>query len=80
MPTTHAASRPAVRTRRPARRARPVSQPMEREAGVPLLRLEHAITQSLADSAARESCAELSEYLDVIGAGDAVLEMARVSR
>lgn len=70
----------APATRRTPRRARPLSQPLERDASLPLLRLERAITQRLADMTARESCAELSSYLDAIGRGDAVLTMARVSR
>jgi hypothetical protein len=73
-------SAPAQATRRAPRRARPLSQPLERDASLPLLRLERAITQRLADMTARESCAELSAYLDKVGAGDRVLEMARVSR
>lgn len=52
----------ARRTR--PRRARREAQPLERDAGLQLDRLEHAITLRLADSACRESCAELSAYLD----------------
>jgi len=74
---TPAANAPAPRprTRRGARRARPMSQPLARDERLPLLRLEREITTHLAALNARESCAELSAYLDAIG-GDRVLCLA----
>jgi hypothetical protein len=72
------AAPPSPRTRRAARRARPMSQPLARDERLPLLRLERAITQRLADHEVRESCAALSAYLDAIGAGDRVLVLGGV--
>ena len=46
------------------------SKPLERDEGLALRRLEHAITARLAKSAEREHCAELSEYLDAIDASE----------
>jgi hypothetical protein len=54
---------PAPRRTR-ARRHRAPSAPLERDAELPLLRLERAITLQLAESEARASCAELSAFFD----------------
>lgn len=67
------------RTRRAVRRARPQSQPLERDERLPLVKLEREITQHLAAMAARESCAELSAYLDGLR-DERVLAMAAVMR
>jgi hypothetical protein len=48
---------------RAAHRRRP-SKPLERDEGLALRKIEHAITLRLAKSAERELLAEMSEYLD----------------
>ena len=75
------AAQPAYRPRtRAGRRARPASQPLERDERLQLLQLERAITAQLADLECRESCEQLSRYLDSISCGDRVLVMAEVAR
>lgn len=51
------------RRTRAARRRAP-SKPLERDAELPLLKLEHAITSLLAVRGRLEHCAELSAFLD----------------
>jgi hypothetical protein len=68
---------PAAIRRTRARRHRAPSAPLERDADLPLLRLERAITLQLAEAEAREHCAQLSEYLDGLSS-ERVLEMARI--
>jgi hypothetical protein len=70
-------SAPAAIRRTRARRHRAPSAPMERDAELPLLRLERAITLQLAEAEAREYCAELSRYLDGL-TSERVLEMGGV--
>lgn len=53
----------AIRRTRAARRRAP-SRPLERDAELPLLKLERAITLALAESEQRAYCADLSAYLD----------------
>ena len=72
----NAAPAPRPLTRRSVRRARPMSQPLERDERLPLLKLEREITTHLAAHAARESCAELSEYFDATQSGDRVYALA----
>jgi hypothetical protein len=67
---------PAPRRTR-ARRHRAPSAPLERDADLPLLRLERAITLQLAEAEAREHCAQLSAYLDGLSS-ERVLEMGGV--
>lgn len=50
-------------TQRP-RNARRASQPLERDEGLELLKLEHEITLKLKDMNVAEDMCELSRYLD----------------
>lgn len=67
--------RSTVRARRDATRP----QPMERDEGLDLLRIEHEITEALANAARRDACAELSEYLDRVGDSERMCELVRVA-
>jgi hypothetical protein len=59
---------------RAAHRRRP-SRALDRDEGLALRKLEHALTVQLSDITARELCAELSMYLDGLEGVDRVLAM-----
>lgn len=71
-----AAAPAAIRRTRAARRRAP-SVPLERDAELPLLKLEHSITTLLAVRGRLEHCEQLSRYLDGLR-DERVLEMGGV--